>query len=66
MLMIIFILFKDLFGQWYDCSWFVLFGATQSFVSLTLSEMFRDAPGTLDSSLEVEIADDHTMSVEFV
>ena len=37
-------------------------GATQSFVSLALSKKFRDTPGTLDSPLEVEIADDRTVS----
>ena len=38
-------------------------GATRSFVSLTLSKKFRDAPGTLDSPLEAEIAEDRTVSV---
>lgn len=38
-------------------------GATRSFVPLALSKKFGDAPGTLDSLLEVEIADDHTFSV---
>ena len=38
-------------------------GATRSFVSLALSKKFRDAPGTLDTLLEVEIADDRTVSV---
>ncbi|KAL7590500.1 hypothetical protein Lser_V15G37230 [Lactuca serriola] len=38
-------------------------GATRSFMSLALSKKFRDAPGTLDSPLEVEIADDRTVSV---
>ena len=38
-------------------------GPTRSFVSLVLSNKFRDAPGTLDSLLEVEISDDHTVSV---
>ena len=38
-------------------------GATRSFVSLALSKKFRDAPGTLDSPLEVEIADDRIVSV---
>ena len=37
--------------------------ATRSFVSLALIKKFWDAPGTLDSPLEVEIADDRTMSV---
>ena len=37
-------------------------GATRSFVSLALSKKFRDAPGTLDSPLEVEIANDRAMS----
>ncbi|XP_023772430.2 uncharacterized protein LOC111921072 [Lactuca sativa] len=38
-------------------------GATRSFVSLSLSKKLLDAPRTLDSPLEDEIADDHTMSV---
>ena len=38
-------------------------GATQSFVSLALSKKFQDASGTLELVLEVEIADDRTMSV---
>ncbi|XP_023733990.1 uncharacterized protein LOC111881832 [Lactuca sativa] len=38
-------------------------GATRSFVSLALSKKFRDAPGMLDSPLEVDIADDHTVGV---
>ena len=38
-------------------------GATRSLVSLALSKRFRGAPGTLDSPLEVEIADNHTISV---
>ncbi|XP_052621790.1 uncharacterized protein LOC128127358 [Lactuca sativa] len=37
-------------------------GATRSFVSLVLSEKFRDAPGTLDSPLEVEVTDDRHVS----
>ncbi|XP_052626964.1 uncharacterized protein LOC128133531 [Lactuca sativa] len=37
-------------------------GATRPFVSLSLSKKFWDAPGTLDSLLEVEIADDRTVS----
>ena len=37
-------------------------GATRSFMSLALSKKFGDAPGTLDSLLEVEIADDRTVS----
>ena len=36
-------------------------GATRSFVSLSLSKKFWDTPGTLDSPLDVEIADDRTM-----
>ncbi|XP_023732308.1 uncharacterized protein LOC111880139 [Lactuca sativa] len=38
-------------------------GATRSFVSLALSKKFQDASGTLDSPLEVKIADDCTVSV---
>ena len=38
-------------------------GATGSFVSLALSKKFRDALGTLDSPLKVEIMDDRTVSV---
>ena len=41
-------------------------GATRSFVSLALSKKFRDTSGTLDSPLEVEIADDRTVSAERV
>ena len=41
-------------------------GATRSFVSLALSKKFRDAPGTLDAPLEVEIADDRTVSAAMV
>ncbi|XP_023768578.1 uncharacterized protein LOC111917159 [Lactuca sativa] len=37
-------------------------GATRSFVSLVLSKKFQDAPGTLDTPLEVDIADDRTVS----
>ena len=37
-------------------------GPTRSFVSLVLSKKFRDAPGTLDSPLEMEIANDRTKS----
>ncbi|XP_023730240.1 uncharacterized protein LOC111877973 [Lactuca sativa] len=37
-------------------------GATRSFVSLARSKKFRDVPGNLDSPLEVEIADDLTVS----
>lgn len=37
-------------------------GPTRSFVSLALSKKFRDVSGTLDSPLEVQIADDCTMS----
>ena len=37
-------------------------GATRSFVSLSLSKKFRDALGTLDTPLMVEIADDRTVS----
>ncbi|XP_052627606.1 uncharacterized protein LOC128134171 [Lactuca sativa] len=37
-------------------------GTTRSFLSLALSKKFRDAPGTLDTPLEVEIADDRTVS----
>ena len=37
-------------------------GATQSFMSLALNKKFRDALGTLDSLIEVEIADDRTMN----
>ncbi|KAL7606504.1 uncharacterized protein LOC111918954 [Lactuca sativa] len=37
-------------------------GATRSFVSLALSQKFRNAPGTLDTPFEVEIADDRTVS----
>ncbi|XP_023768582.1 uncharacterized protein LOC111917162 [Lactuca sativa] len=36
-------------------------GATRSFVSLALGKKFRDAPKTLDSPLEVKIADDRIM-----
>ncbi|KAL7619259.1 hypothetical protein Lser_V15G01624 [Lactuca serriola] len=36
-------------------------GVTRSFVSLVLSKKLRDAPRTLDSPLEVEIADDRTV-----
>ena len=35
-------------------------------MSLVLSKKFRDSPGTLDSHLDVEIADDHTVSDEMV
>ncbi|XP_023767220.1 uncharacterized protein LOC111915809 [Lactuca sativa] len=38
-------------------------GATRSFVSLALNKKFRDVPGTLESPLEVEIANDRTLSV---
>ena len=38
-------------------------GATRSFVSLALSKKFRHASWTLESLLEVEIADDRTVSV---
>ena len=43
---------------------YILFdsGATRLFISLVLSNKFRDAPGTLDSPIEVEIVDDLTMS----
>ena len=41
-------------------------GATRSFVSLALSKKFSDAPGTLDYPLEVEIADDRTVSASRV
>ena len=37
-------------------------GATRSFVYLALNKKFWDASGTLDSPLEVEIVDDHTVS----
>ena len=37
-------------------------GATRSFVFLVLSKKIRDAPGTLDSPLEVEIADGRNVS----
>ncbi|XP_023743260.1 uncharacterized protein LOC111891437 [Lactuca sativa] len=37
-------------------------GATRSFVSLALNSKFRDAPGTLDSPLEVEIVDNCTVN----
>lgn len=37
-------------------------GATQSFISLALRKKFRDALGTFDSPLEVEIVDDRTVS----
>ena len=37
-------------------------GVTQSFASLALSKKFRDALGTLDSLLEVEITDNHIVS----
>ena len=37
-------------------------GATRSIISLALNKKFRDAPGTLDSPLEVEITDDHTVT----
>ena len=37
-------------------------GATQSFVSVTLSKKFGDSSGVLDYPLEVEIAIDDTMS----
>lgn len=38
-------------------------GTIRSFASLALSKKFRDGPGIFDSPLEVEIADDRTMSV---
>ena len=41
---------------------FFYFGATQSFVFLSLSKNFQDAEGTLDSPREVEIADNRTVS----
>ena len=41
-------------------------GATQLFASLALSKKFYDAPKTLYLSLEVEIADDHTVSASMV
>ncbi|XP_023747437.1 uncharacterized protein LOC111895585 [Lactuca sativa] len=37
-------------------------GATQSFISLELSKKFSDAPEILDYPLEVEIADDRSVS----
>ena len=37
-------------------------GATQSFISLALRKKFWDTPGVLDSLIEVEIADDRTVS----
>lgn len=37
-------------------------GVTLSFVSLSLSKKFSDTSGALDYPLEVEIADDHSMS----
>ena len=36
--------------------------ATRSFVYLALSKKFQDAPETLDSPLEVEIAHNHNVS----
>ena len=41
-------------------------GATQSFMSLVFSKKFQDTEGTLSSPLEVEITDDHTVSVSRV
>ena len=41
---------------WFDS------GATQSFVSQSLSKKFCNAPVTLDYLLEVKIVDDHTVS----
>ena len=37
-------------------------GATRLFMSLALSKKLRDVPGTLDSPLEVKIADERTVS----
>ena len=42
------------------------FGATRSFVSLTLIKRFVDAMGELEYPLEVEIADDHHVRVSRV
>lgn len=36
--------------------------ATRYFVSLSLSKKLSDAPKALDYMLEIEIADDHTVS----
>lgn len=38
-------------------------GATRSFMSLALSKKFWDAPGTLDSLLDVELEGNRNMSV---
>lgn len=37
-------------------------GATRSFVSLSLSNKFSDAPYMLDYPLEVDIANNHSVS----
>ena len=66
MLMIILILYRDLFAQWYDFSCSVDLGGTRSFVYLALSKKFCDDPRTLNFPLEVEIADDRTVSASRV
>lgn len=62
MLMIILIFFRKLFSQWYNCSCSIWFGYYRSFLSLAFNKKFYDAPATLDFPLEVEIADDRSLS----
>ena len=56
MLILYLIMYRDFLSQWYDS------GATRSFVFLMLNKKFGDTLGVLEYPLEVEIADDHSVS----